>query len=208
MAPALRLAEPGPHSCPAFSQPGLLVLCIPQPGRSRRVSAGSAHWGKVGGSVHREGALAGWLLTRVILLCFNHACVDDVFYSRDGYGGFGDVGGNDHFATALKEGKNQKSRVTHTDSQVLEHSPRHQPPQSTQAQEPTVSLLTSNHYRRRWGVPVLKAYSEGTDTVDQAVWAGPPAPAGASHALPEHRHFISRGRRVYRMGSPPTFPVL
>ena len=37
----------------------------------------------------RQGLQA---LTRVILLCFNHARVNYVFYSCNGYGGFSDVG--------------------------------------------------------------------------------------------------------------------
>lgn len=32
------------------------------------------------------------ILTRVILLCFNHARVNYIFYSCNGYGGFSDVG--------------------------------------------------------------------------------------------------------------------
>lgn len=64
------------------------------------------------------------ILTRVILLCFNHARVNYVFYSCNGYGGFSDVGWNDHFAIALKE-ENQKA-VWHTyDSEVLKHIPHH-----------------------------------------------------------------------------------
>ena len=37
----------------------------------------------------RQGLQA---LTRVILLCFNHARVNYIFYSCNGYGGFSDVG--------------------------------------------------------------------------------------------------------------------
>lgn len=46
-----------------------------------------------GCSLHREETVISYkVLTRVILLCFNHARVNYIFYSCNGYGGFSDVG--------------------------------------------------------------------------------------------------------------------
>ena len=99
-------------------------LCGPDSGMGPAPQLSGAHrhesllwgelWDRRGLTIQSRGVQELQILTRVILLCFNHARVNYIFYSCNGYGGFSDVGCNDHFAAALRGGRKPKSRMTHT----------------------------------------------------------------------------------------------
>lgn len=102
--------------------PGFWIVSLLVP--ATQISLSYRHevliWGKLGLqetqwwlTTHRRDIHDLQILTRVILLCFNHARVNYIFYSCNGYGGFSDVGWNDHFAIALKGGRKPKSHMTH-----------------------------------------------------------------------------------------------
>lgn len=125
------LLNPGFSFCPAFlshilasgllSGPGcwIISLLVPVPQNSLSYKHEMLIWGKLdyrklnGCSLYTADIHELQILTRVILLCFNHARVNYIFNSCNGYGSFSDVGWNDHFAIALKGGRKPKSCMTH-----------------------------------------------------------------------------------------------